>query len=173
MLSLSPIKILIVLVVAMILLGPDKLPQVARQLGAGWRAIRDFQQKMETEVRSTIPDLPSTEHITRAVRSPITFLNSLADMPADNLEPPVADPGATEEPVADDAPWPSDPSAATFPVGETPPPSAEPPPPAEPAPPAAPPTRLPPRPALGPSGLRPVSAGGTEGFQVPDDPSMN
>ena len=114
MLSLSPVKLLIVLVVAMILLGPDKLPQVAKQMGAGWRAIRDFQQKMEHEVRSSIPDLPSTEHLAKMARSPISFLNSLADMPADDLEPAVPDPGATEEVASDDAPWPVDRTALSF-----------------------------------------------------------
>jgi sec-independent protein translocase protein TatB len=161
MLSLSPIKILIVLVVAMILLGPDKLPQVARQLGAGWRAFREFQQKMEHEVRSTIPDLPSTEHIAKMARSPISFLNSLADMPANDLEPPVADPGATEELAADDAPWPSDPSATQFATTEMTPP------------PAGPPPAAPPRAPSSPSGLRSVAAGSPEPFPVPDDPSMN
>ena len=43
MLSISPVKILIVLVVAMILVGPDKLPQVARQIGGAWRALKSFR----------------------------------------------------------------------------------------------------------------------------------
>jgi TatA/E family protein of Tat protein translocase len=83
-LSFSPIKLLIVLVVAAVLVGPDKVPQVARQLGAAWRAFRSFHERVESEVRQTIPDLPSTTEIARLARSPVAFLNQLADLPASN-----------------------------------------------------------------------------------------
>jgi len=111
MLSLSPAKLLIIFVLAIILVGPDKLPQVARQLGAGWHALRRFQQKVEAEVRDTVPDLPPTHDIARFARSPVAFLNSLADLHVDEeLQP---DPGAT--PTADPTGhevWPADPEAA-------------------------------------------------------------
>jgi TatA/E family protein of Tat protein translocase len=106
-LSFGPEKILVVLVLAMILLGPDKLPSMARQLGAAVRAFREFQHKVETEVRNTVPDLPSSADIARFTRSPGAFLNSLAEM--DLGQDPVPDPGAAT-PTEDDA-WPSDPGA--------------------------------------------------------------
>ncbi len=37
MLDLGPTKLLVIFIVVVVLLGPDKLPQVARQLGNGWR----------------------------------------------------------------------------------------------------------------------------------------
>ena len=107
MLSFGPEKIVVVLVLAMILLGPDKLPSMARQLGAAWRAFREFQQKMESEVRDSVPDLPSTAEIARFTRSPVAFLNSLAEM--DGGEDPVPDPGAAT--ATDDGEWPADPGA--------------------------------------------------------------
>ena len=76
---LSPAKLLVILVVALIVLGPEKLPQVARQLGALWSDFRAFRDRLESQVRDTFPDLPSTDRITQAVRSPITFLDGLAD----------------------------------------------------------------------------------------------
>ena len=76
---LSPAKILVILVVALIVLGPDKLPKVAKQVGGFWGDFRKFRERMESEVRGSFPDLPSTETITQAVRSPLTFLDSLAD----------------------------------------------------------------------------------------------
>jgi TatA/E family protein of Tat protein translocase len=76
---LSPAKLLVVLVVAVIVLGPDKLPKLARQVGSLWGDFRRLRQRLETDVRGNFPDLPSTERITQAVRSPITFLDSLAD----------------------------------------------------------------------------------------------
>ncbi len=79
MFSLSPIKILVVVAVAMILLGPDKLPEVAHKLGASWRALKRIQERVESEVRDVIPDLPSTGDLARMARSPVNLLNELAD----------------------------------------------------------------------------------------------
>ncbi|HEX3947177.1 MAG TPA: twin-arginine translocase TatA/TatE family subunit [Acidimicrobiales bacterium] len=110
LMDLSPAKLLVILIVAVILLGPDKLPQVARQIGAAWRKLRDFQQRVDQEVRQNIPDLPSTQDIARFARSPVTLLNQWAEMPAvDDL---VEDPAATAEVVPDDEAWPQDRSAA-------------------------------------------------------------
>jgi Sec-independent protein translocase protein TatA len=79
MFSLDPEKLLIVLVLALILLGPDKLPKLARQLGAGWGRVRALHQRLEEEVRNTVPDLPSSAQLARMVRSPVSYLNTLAD----------------------------------------------------------------------------------------------
>ena len=79
MISLSPLKLLLVAAVIMLLLGPDKLPEVAHRLGAGWRALKRLQEKMEAEVREAIPDLPSASEIARIARSPVSLLNQLAD----------------------------------------------------------------------------------------------
>jgi Sec-independent protein translocase protein TatA len=76
---LSPAKILVILVVALVVLGPDKLPKVAKQVGGLWSDFRKFRQKLESGVRDTFPDLPSTDTITHAVRSPLSFLDTLAD----------------------------------------------------------------------------------------------
>jgi TatA/E family protein of Tat protein translocase len=88
MLSLSPLKIFIIVAVVVLLLGPDKLPEVAHKLGSTWQAVRKFQQRVESEVRGALPDLPSSGEIARMARSPINMLNQLAD----RVENP---PGAT------------------------------------------------------------------------------
>ncbi len=108
MLDLSPVKILLVLIVAMILLGPDKLPQVARQLGAGWSRLRELRERMDGEIRQNIPDLPSTAEIVHFARSPVALLEQLAHMPSESPEEPVEDPGASQVPAG--ASWPEDPS---------------------------------------------------------------
>src|SRR5579884_384509 len=76
MLSLSPAKML---VVALVVLGPEKLPGVARQLGALWGDLRRWRARLESEVRGAFPDLPPTHEVAQAVRSPLAFLNRLAD----------------------------------------------------------------------------------------------
>jgi TatA/E family protein of Tat protein translocase len=76
---LSPIKILVIVAVILLLMGPDKLPEVAHRLGSSWRALKRIQERVESEVREAIPDLPSTGDIARIVRSPINLLNQLSD----------------------------------------------------------------------------------------------
>ena len=118
MLSLNPEKLLVVLVVALILLGPDKLPRLARQLGAGWRQLKEFQQRVEREVRETMPDLPPTHEIARLARSPARFLNSLAKLPEDDALVP--DPAAPAAPAAPGAT--GDQAATSDPGSSRPPP---------------------------------------------------
>jgi sec-independent protein translocase protein TatB len=87
MLSLSPAKILVILVIALIVLGPDKLPNMARSMGAAWHDLRKWRGRLENEVRGAFPDLPSTQKVAQAVRSPIAYLDSLADEHAASVEP--------------------------------------------------------------------------------------
>jgi Sec-independent protein translocase protein TatA len=70
---------MVVVAVVLLLLGPDKLPEVAHKLGSSWRALKRLQEKVENEVRSAIPDLPSTGDIARIARSPVSLLNQLAE----------------------------------------------------------------------------------------------
>ena len=79
MFDLNPLKVLVIVVVILLLLGPDKLPETAHRLGLAWRSIKNLQEKVESEVRDAIPDLPSTSDIARLARSPVTLLNQLAD----------------------------------------------------------------------------------------------
>jgi sec-independent protein translocase protein TatB len=88
MFNLDPGKLLVIGVVAIILLGPDKLPQVARQVGGAWRSFNEFRHRMETEVRGSIPDLPSTNEIARLARSPSALLNHLSNMGTDDPKSP-------------------------------------------------------------------------------------
>src|ERR1700690_1146387 len=117
MFNLDPGKLLVIGVVAIILLGPDRLPQVARQVGGAWRSFNEFRHRMESEVRNTMPDLPPTSEIARLARSPSALLNHLSNMATDeepdgSFQPPVPaeengtaveagePPGATAGPAA-------------------------------------------------------------------------
>jgi len=103
-LNLDPAKLLVIAVVAVILLGPDKLPQVARQVGAAWRSFAEFRHKMEAEVRSSIPDLPSSADIARLARSPSALLDHLSSMDSPSTDGEATTNGAVPtngaEPVA-------------------------------------------------------------------------
>jgi sec-independent protein translocase protein TatB len=117
MLDLSPAKLLVIVIVAVILLGPDKLPQVARQAGAAWRKLRDFQRRVDQEVRQNIPDLPSSHEIARFARSPMTVLNRWAALAPDDelVEDPGAAAGGAER--GDGTAWPEDPTGGARPEG--------------------------------------------------------
>jgi sec-independent protein translocase protein TatB len=172
MLNLDPGKLLVIGVVAIILLGPDRLPQVARQLGGAWRSFNEFRHRMESEVRNTMPDLPPTSEIARLARSPSALLNHLSNMSSDeapdgSFQPPtlpsengtaaaagrtgVAGPDGVASPAASQS------SAGTD--AETPP--------AAPMPPA-------PTPAPAPNHAeRPRRAPQPSGVVVPGDPTLN
>ena len=54
--SLSGTEILVVLVVALIVLGPEKLPGVARQIGEWAAKLRSLTQNLQTEMRDVLDD---------------------------------------------------------------------------------------------------------------------
>jgi sec-independent protein translocase protein TatB len=106
MLNLDPGKLLVIGVVAIILLGPDRLPQVAKQIGGAWRTFNEFRHRMETQVRDTMPDLPDTSEIARLARSPSALLNHLSNMASDeepdgSFDPPNLNGENGNAPVAD------------------------------------------------------------------------
>jgi Tat protein translocase TatB subunit len=82
--SLGPAEILVILLVALIVLGPTKLPGAARQVGKTLAEVRKWSQGFQDEIRSVIdsevapsyPPQPSPEP------TPIPML------PADTNEPP-------------------------------------------------------------------------------------
>ena len=55
--SLGPEKILLILVVALIVFGPQRLPDIARQVGAAMRELRKMQDNVRGELEQVLhPD---------------------------------------------------------------------------------------------------------------------
>jgi Sec-independent protein translocase protein TatA len=96
---------MVIVGVVLLLMGPDKLPEVAHKLGSTWRAIKNLQEKVESEIREAIPDLPSTGDIARIARSPVNLLNQLADR-VDAKEAAERLSATTNETVSEEAPPP-------------------------------------------------------------------
>jgi Sec-independent protein translocase protein TatA len=84
MFLLSPEKLALVLLIAFVLLGPDKLPKVATQIGRVWRAVQTWRARLEQEAHATFPSLPPLHQITEAARSPLAYLERLAAEDRDN-----------------------------------------------------------------------------------------
>ena len=91
--SLGPAEILVVLVVALLLFGPDKMPEIARQVGKGFREFRRVQQHLKSELRYVVAefDAPSS---TPSVEQQATPMLPPRD------EPPAPGPTASTEPDA-------------------------------------------------------------------------
>ena len=106
MFSLSPIKIMIIIAVILVVMGPDKLPEAARTLGNAWRSLRTLQEKIESEVREVVPDLPKGSDIVRMARNPVNILNNLAERVTEPEAPTVVtiDDEEPEEPTAATSP---------------------------------------------------------------------
>jgi Sec-independent protein translocase protein TatA len=117
MLNLDPAKLLVIAVVAIILLGPDAAPGGPAGGGA-WRTFNEFRHRMESEVRNSMPDLPSTSEIARLARSPSALLNHLSNMASDeepdgSFQPPnLNDGNGAADTVADVADVPPAPAEA-------------------------------------------------------------
>jgi Sec-independent protein translocase protein TatA len=59
--DITPLKILIILVVALVVLGPERLPSLAHQVARGWSDFRRFRDRFESEVRDTVAAKPATK----------------------------------------------------------------------------------------------------------------
>ena len=57
--QLGPAEILVVLVIALLVFGPNKLPEVGRQVGRAMKEFRQFQQTMTRDVQEVFSDGPS------------------------------------------------------------------------------------------------------------------
>ena len=54
--SIGPAEILVVLVVALIVLGPNRLPEAARQMGRAFAEIRKLSSGFQAELRDVMTD---------------------------------------------------------------------------------------------------------------------
>jgi sec-independent protein translocase protein TatA len=57
--SLGPAEILVILIVALIVLGPKRLPEAARQVGKTLAEVRKWSQGLQDEVRNVMDPDPS------------------------------------------------------------------------------------------------------------------
>ena|SRR5690349_15720682 len=101
--SLGPAEILVVLVIALLVFGPNKMPDIARQVGKGFREFRRVQQHLKSELRDVVSEFDSPTDAT------------VAQQPAPMLPP--KDTTAEDAPPTPDA---SAPSAPAAPAAEAP-----------------------------------------------------
>ena len=54
--AFSPLNIVIVAVVALLVLGPEQLPKIARQAGQGYREFKRVRQHLSAELRDVVSE---------------------------------------------------------------------------------------------------------------------
>jgi len=88
--NLGPAEILVVLVVALMVFGPKKLPEVGRQVGSAMRELRKMQDAVKSELDGVLhPDLqPRVDNDPPAIEEP------------DHTALPSPNPDQSHEPVA-------------------------------------------------------------------------
>lgn len=108
--SIGPLEIVVILVVALVVLGPNRLPDAARSVGKAMAELRRMTTGFQTEVRDAFAEPPSTpkapaEPVALPVRpedADITAsLGTLPDADAETVGPAAAEPLGADQPVAD------------------------------------------------------------------------
>lgn len=87
--SLGPAEILVILVVALIVLGPKRLPEAGRQIGRALAEVRRWSQDIQSEIRDVIDTDASTTTTTATTDTTASSDNPSAREPS---------PAATDEP---------------------------------------------------------------------------
>ena len=91
--SVGPAEILIILVVALLVFGPHRLPEVARQVGSAMRELR----KMQDTVRGELDMVLHPEHGTSSSSVPPIEPDDHSVIDATLETPPAADPDDTPD----------------------------------------------------------------------------
>ncbi|MGI9032239.1 MAG: Sec-independent protein translocase subunit TatA/TatB [Acidimicrobiales bacterium] len=87
--SLGPAEILVILVVALIVLGPKRLPEAGRQIGRALAEVRRWSQDIQSEIRDVIDTDASATTTTATTDTTASSDNPSAREPS---------PAATDEP---------------------------------------------------------------------------
>jgi sec-independent protein translocase protein TatA len=92
-------EVLVVLLVALLVFGPHKLPEVARQVGGAMRELRRMQDTVKSELRAVIDTDATPPRYTSpppaATKAPAPALEEPdhTDAPLPTPDPPPAEPG--------------------------------------------------------------------------------
>ena len=79
--SLGPAEILVVLVVALLVFGPDKMPEIARQVGKGFREFRRVQQHLKSELRDVVSEFDAPSSTPAVQQQAVPMLPPKEDAP--------------------------------------------------------------------------------------------
>jgi Tat protein translocase TatB subunit len=106
--SLGPAEILVILVVALIVLGPSRLPEAGRQVGKALSEVRrwttelrsEMTQAFEADPAPTMPPMPEATTPVTPGAAPEAPIEPMLGQPAGVAPPPSVDPSPTAEVAA-------------------------------------------------------------------------
>lgn len=109
MLNIGPQELLLILLIALIVVGPNRLPELARQIGRGLREFRKLQDEVTGMVKLDLSDGAETPRPSSKPASPTA--------PGVHRTPRAAAPGTPSASRSDPAPTPpSDQASAPDPA---------------------------------------------------------
>jgi sec-independent protein translocase protein TatB len=94
MFNIGPGELIVILILALVLLGPEKLPEMARTVGKGMRELRRATEDIKDQVESELYKLDDTKPVVKAPEGP----RYAKAAPAPQL-PPAAPALASETPA--------------------------------------------------------------------------
>lgn len=101
--NIGPAEILVILVVALLVFGPHKLPEIGRQVGQAMRELRRVQASLRDEVREVLEPVSPAAGTPPTLPRPQEETPAAGEAPAAGPEAPAAGPPAVEPPDADHA----------------------------------------------------------------------
>jgi TatA/E family protein of Tat protein translocase len=108
MLNIGPQELILVLIIALIVVGPSRLPELGRSIGKALREFRKVQDEVKDTFRFDLNDEPPTRATSTTPRPHTTRTGSPNGEAVAPTGPPDAEPAAPEpsatEPVAADTP---------------------------------------------------------------------
>lgn len=130
--SLGPAEIMVILIVALIVLGPKRLPEAGRQVGKAIAEVRKWSQGFQDEIRNAVEpnsSPPSYSEPQPGYQPPIPVESTAPGSPVDDVSPPPSDRNGSSVPsespgLSSDAAPADEPTPSTEPSG---PPAGEPP----------------------------------------------
>ena len=93
--SLGPAEILVILVIALLVFGPHKLPEVGRQVGRTMREFRKFQDTMKRDLGDVFGD-----DVSHTSDPPPTLPPKDPEASSPTVSEPAAEPGTEAPPDA-------------------------------------------------------------------------
>lgn len=90
--SLGPAEIMVVLLVALVVLGPARLPEAGRQVGRALAEMRRWSTRVQDEVRSTLDSEPEPMPPATTPASASGPVDTPRPVDLQSPEPPSAEP---------------------------------------------------------------------------------
>lgn len=78
-------EIIVILLVVVLLFGPDKIPEIARGLGQGVRAMKDATDNIKREIMSQVDDNGSVKEIEDEINEAKKSMDQKVNEAADRL----------------------------------------------------------------------------------------